>query len=298
VLQAVIDQGGYAQAAAHLHRSQSSISYTVAKLQEQLGMQLLYIDGRKARLTEAGEVLVRRSRQLVQEALQLETLAHTLEQGWEPEIRLVVDAAFPANWLMQALARFAPQCRGTRVQLREVVLSGADDALRGGEADLVIGANLLEDQLAEPLAAVEFVAIAHPDHPLHGLGRELSAGDLRKATQVVVRDSGRSPQDFGWLGTEQRWTVTSIDTALTAVRHCLGFGWLPCHKADQYISSGELRPLPLREGQRYTANLYLMFGQAENVGPATTALAAILSGVAREHSGPGPAGAAGSERDE
>ena len=35
-LQAVIDSGGFAQAAEVLHRSQSSVSYTVARMQEQL----------------------------------------------------------------------------------------------------------------------------------------------------------------------------------------------------------------------------------------------------------------------
>lgn len=33
-LQAVVDNGGFAQAAEVLHRSQSSISYTVARMQE------------------------------------------------------------------------------------------------------------------------------------------------------------------------------------------------------------------------------------------------------------------------
>ena len=58
-LQAVVDHGGFAQAAEVLHRSQSSVSYTVARMQDQLGVPLLRIDGRKAVLTEAGEVLLR-----------------------------------------------------------------------------------------------------------------------------------------------------------------------------------------------------------------------------------------------
>jgi DNA-binding transcriptional LysR family regulator len=48
VLQAIVECGGYAQAAEALHRSQSSVSYMVAKLQEQLGVELLEIDGRRA----------------------------------------------------------------------------------------------------------------------------------------------------------------------------------------------------------------------------------------------------------
>jgi len=47
-LQAVIDCGGYAQAAVQLHRSQSSVSYAVKRLQQQLGISLMHIEGRKA----------------------------------------------------------------------------------------------------------------------------------------------------------------------------------------------------------------------------------------------------------
>ena len=137
-LQAVVDQGGFAQAAEILHRSQSSVSYTVARMQDQLGVPLLRIDGRKAVLTEAGDVLLRRSRQLVKQASQLEDLAHHMEQGWEAEVRLVVDAAYPNAKLVRALTAFMPQSRGCRVRLREEVLSGVEEILKEGTADLAI----------------------------------------------------------------------------------------------------------------------------------------------------------------
>ena len=113
VFQAIIDQGGYAQAAAHLHRSQSAISYSMSKLQEQLGISLLKIEGRKALLTEQGEILLHRSRQLIDEASEIENFAHHLSQGREAEIKLVVDAAFPNEILMRALSEFARQSQGT-----------------------------------------------------------------------------------------------------------------------------------------------------------------------------------------
>src|SRR5690606_24131919 len=91
-LQAVVDQGGFAQAAEVLHRSQSSVSYTVARMQEQLGVRLLRIDRRKAVLTEAGDVRLRRSRPLVKQGSQLEELAPHTQQGWAAEVGLVVDA--------------------------------------------------------------------------------------------------------------------------------------------------------------------------------------------------------------
>lgn len=277
VLQAVIDQGGFAQAAEHLHRSQSSVSYAVAKLQQQLGMPLLQIEGRKARLTPAGEVLLNRSRQLVGDAVELEALAHNMEQGWEPEVRLVVDAAFPSCYLMAALKQFVPLSRGTRVQLNEVVLSGADEALIEGRADLVIGAQVPKGFLGDQLIEVEFVAVAEPNHPLHQLGREVGNDDLRRELQVVIRDSGLyMKRNTGWLGSEHRWTVTSIDKAVEALLSGLGFGWVPMHQVKSYIEQDRLKPLPMSEGQRRHAHLYMIFGQPGRIGPATQQLADIL----------------------
>src|SRR5258706_16187742 len=88
VLKAIVDHGGFAQAAEALHRSQSSVSYMVARLQEQLGIELLTIEGRKARLTEQGGVLLARGTELLERAHRLEHLAVSLSKGWEAEIRL------------------------------------------------------------------------------------------------------------------------------------------------------------------------------------------------------------------
>ena len=58
VLQSIIDEAGFAQAAEALHRSQSSVSYAARRLQETLGVKLLEIQGRRALLTSAGQSLL------------------------------------------------------------------------------------------------------------------------------------------------------------------------------------------------------------------------------------------------
>jgi DNA-binding transcriptional LysR family regulator len=283
VLQAVVEQGGFAQAAAYLHRSQSAVSYAVARLQEQLGVPLLRLEGRRARLTEAGEALLSRAAQLLRDAEALERFARGLEQGWEAEVRLVVDGAFPAELLMTALRRFEPQSRGSRVQLEEVVLSGAEEALEQGRADLAIGGWVPPDTLGEPLLDVRFVAVSSPDHPLQGLGRPIALGDLQRELQLVIRDSGRSrPRDVGWLGAEHRWSLSSIDSAVAAVSHGLGYAWLPEHRIRDLLEQGRLKPLPLTEGGSYRTSLYLIFRRPDHPGPASRLLAKLLKEVADE----------------
>ena len=279
-LNAVVESGGYAQAAAMLNRSQSSVSYHIARLQDLLGIEVLRIVGRKAELTEHGEVLYRRSRQLLHDAAQLEQLAHTLEQGWESEINLVVDAAFPPSLLMQALIRFEPQSRGTRVQLNEVVLSGAEEALLAGDADIAIGARAPSRFLGDHLITIEFIAVANPAHALHRLNRPLSVDDLEKHLQVVIRDSGYiRKMDFGWLHAKHQWSVSNIDTAVSAISNGLGFGWLPRHIIGSHIEQKALKVLALREGQEFRAPLQLIFGDSEQAGPATRTLAKIIRDV-------------------
>lgn len=117
-------------------------------MQEQLGVPLLRIEGRKAVLTEAGAVLLRRSRHLLKQASQIEDLAHQLELGWEAEVRLVIDAAFPSGRIARALTDFMPKSRGCRVRLREEVLSGVVDVLREGTADLAISSLEIPGYLA------------------------------------------------------------------------------------------------------------------------------------------------------
>jgi DNA-binding transcriptional LysR family regulator len=276
-LNAVIEAGGFAQAAKLLNRSQSSVSYQVARLQEQLGIQVLEIVGRKAELTEHGKVIYRRSQQLLREADRLEHLSQSLEQGWEANINLVVDTVFPTQLLMDALKVFEPISKGTRVQLNEVVLSGAEEAIARGEADLVIGARAPSNFLGEHLIPIEFVAVAHPDHALHKLGRELTTADLEKELQVIIRDSGYvSKMDVGWLQAEHQWSVSQLATAISVISNGLGFGWLPCHDILQHLEQKTLKPLPLREGQKYHTGLQLIFGNPEHIGPATQKLADII----------------------
>lgn len=283
-LQTVVDAGGFASAARQLHRSQSAVSHTLGRLQAQLGLQLLRIEGRKAVLTEVGAVLLGRARSVLSAAADLEQFARTLERGWEPEIHLVVDAALPSTLLMEVLRRFRPVSQGTRVQLRQVVMSGADEALEAGDADLVIGTRLPTERLGDTLLEIEFIAVAHPEHPLHQLGRNLTQADLIDQLQVVIRDSGvRSRRDAVWLGSEHRWTVTSIDNAVAAIQAGLGFSWLPRHQIQAQLADGSLRPLPLTEGQLYHSQLYMLYGRPQTVGPATRLLADLFRAQAKDY---------------
>ncbi len=276
MLVAVVDHGGFAQAAEALHRSQSAVSAAVAKLQRQLGVEAFRIEGRRARLTAAGESLLKDARRLVADAAELEGRARFLAEGWEPEVRLVVDAAFPTACLVDALRAFGSHCRGTRLQLAEVVLSGADDALIEGRADLAIAAFVPPGFLGEVLIEVEFVAVAAAGHPL-AVQPRVSQDALRRERQIVTRDSGtRIRRDVGWLGSDQRWTVSQLQTAVELVRNGMGFAWLPVHMVAADLEAGRLRAIALTAGGRRRHPLHLVLAKADQTAPAAHEFGALL----------------------
>src|SRR6202789_4301100 len=94
-LLAVVDAGGYAQAALTLHKSQSAVTYAVQKMETLLAVKIFEVIGRKAHLTPTGEVLYRRAKALVEEAGSLERAAGSLAAGWETELNLAVEIVFP-----------------------------------------------------------------------------------------------------------------------------------------------------------------------------------------------------------
>src|SRR4026209_109986 len=108
-LAAVVEAGGYAQAAERLHKSQSSVTYAVQKLESLLKVRAFAIQGRKAVLTGVGQMLDRRARTLLDDAGELERAARKASAGWEAEIGIAVEVLFPPWLMFDCLARVGTQ---------------------------------------------------------------------------------------------------------------------------------------------------------------------------------------------
>ncbi|MDP9090915.1 MAG: LysR family transcriptional regulator [Pseudomonadota bacterium] len=277
VLAAVVDQGGFAQAAAALNRSQSAVSYSIARLQETLDLQLLVVEGRKSVLTPHGQTLLKRARELLKEMDMMEFMARSLKQGWESELKLVVDAAFPRNRLLRIVEELRQTCPDTQIQVSDVVLSGAEQAIVEGAADLVVTSRVPPGYLSDWLLDVTFVAVARADHPLFKLQRELAANDLVHHVQAVVRDSGTlNPRDEGWLGAERRFTVSSMEASLATVSAGLAYAWLPEHMLTEQLQYGALKLLPLVTGGSRNVSLHIVLLHPEAQAPAAQAASAAF----------------------
>jgi len=276
-LLAVIDAGGYARAAEMLNKSQSSVSYAISQLETALGISVFELQGRKAVATPAGELLYRRAKLLLDQALRLERSAQCLSVKVEPVIRIAADLLIPPARILACMAMLSKEFPDTRVEIFETVLSGTEDALIQRQVDMSIGSRVPTGFIGEKLVTVLMRGVSSPNHPLQHLGRPINFEDMRQYRQIIVRDSGiYRRRSEGWQEAEQRWTVSHIRTSIDAVRMGLGYASLPESYVEEDIVSGRLQYLPVEAGSERQVTTYLTFADRDFAGPATRRLGEIL----------------------
>ncbi|MCF6439988.1 LysR family transcriptional regulator [Pseudoalteromonas luteoviolacea] len=272
MFKAVVEHGGFNQASAQIHKSQSSIHNAVNKIETSLGVKLFRVEGRKTLLTPAGELMLRRVDYLLEEASKVETIAETLAEGIETKLRIAIDAIFPSHLLYKVLDKVSQEFPFLRIELVESVLNGANEQLQGGLVDIAVSAFTLEGLFSEELCQIEFIAVASPEHTLNQTEKALTLEDLKSHRQIVVRDSAVSKShDSGWLQASQRWTVSHMRTSIDMIKNGFGFAWLPVPLIAKELQSGELVPLNLQSGQTRKVQLHLTFVDGDSLGPAARA---------------------------
>jgi len=266
-LVAVVEAGGFAAAAERLGKSQSTVTYAIKRIATLTGLGL-FLPGRRAEPSPAGQVLYRRGRSLLAEAERLERVAQALAAGQESVLRLAVEVVFPTWLLLDTLRAFGDEFPDVRVELFESVLGGTEELLTEGRVDLAIGSRIPPGFSGDALMPVRFVCCAAPDHPLHALGRALTLEDLKQHRHLVVRDSGtqRSRKVLA-LEAEQRWTLSHKASSIRAAVMGLGFAWFAKSNIRDELDRGALVPLPLDEGGIRFATLYRMHADRDAAGP-------------------------------
>lgn len=275
-LVAVVEAGSHAKAAEVLHKTQSTITYAVQKIETLLGVKAFEIEGRRAVLTPTGQLLYRRARVLLEEAAGAEAAARRVSAGWEPEVRLAMEHIFPSRVMFECLERFAAESPHTRIELIESVLEGTAETLIRAEADIAITPRVPPGFSGESLLRMRLLPVARPDHPLHHLSRPLTIGDLRTHRHLVVRESGSTRNTRVTVEAAQRWTVSRMSTSIEAVRLGYGYAWLPEDKIRDELADGTLKALPLREGRERHAELFLVLANRDAAGPGVLRLADII----------------------
>lgn len=273
----MVELGGFAPAAAHLNRTQSTISYALRRLQEQIGIRLFELVGRRARLTESGRALLADVEPLLSGFRSLEERARALVSGGETQICLAVDSIYPNERLFSALGEFTRLYPHVRLKLHQATFISYTDAFTTQGADLCITTFLPLEYFSQPILDIRFLTVARADHPLHQKGRQLRTVDLMQHLAVLIEGTegatpGRQPRSHS----QRYWPVNSIEAAIDAVRSGLCYGTLPTYRIQPYLRSGELVRLRLGGWAVRTRHLFLVHADITSTGQGESALADLL----------------------
>ncbi len=247
VLDAIARSGSFAAAAEELHRVPSAITYTVQKLEQDLDVVLFDRSRHRARLTGAGEELLREGRYLIRAAADLEARVKRVANGWESELCIALDQIVPFERVLPLLLSFYEENRGTRLRFFDDVLGGSWEALTSGRVDLAIGPTGDPPATGElevrALGQVPFAFVMAPHHPLAKSPEPLSDEEIAMHRMVPLADTSRAQPPRSILGlVDARDTLTVPNAKMKTAAHVLGLGvgFIPDNVARQEIAAGRL----------------------------------------------------------
>jgi DNA-binding transcriptional LysR family regulator len=246
ILDAIERKGSFAAAADSLFRVPSAITYSVRKLEEDLGIPLFNRSGHRATLTDAGQELLQEGRLLLQAASELEARVKRVATGIETALTIAISDIFPIAPLLDVLQEFYELGFGTRIKVIQEVYGGNWDALISGRADISIGApgdGPTGGGIAvKPLGIMPFVFAVAPNHPLAKLAEPLQNQAIVQYRSISAADSSRNlpPRTSGILTGQDVLTVANMQAKLKAQTKGLGVGYIPQYLADEQVALGKL----------------------------------------------------------
>ena len=246
VIDAVYRTGSMAAAARELGLVPSAVTYRIRQLEDALDVLLFDRASRQAKLTEAGNELLREGNRLLSELDAIANRVKRVATGWEPQLTLAVDSIISRSTIMELCEAFFALKPPTRLKIREEALSGTLQALTSGQADLAIGvalepgtAQLLRSKV---LGGIRFVYAVAPHHPLAKAPEPITDAMMLAHRVVAVADSVQrgSGMTVGLLGGQDVFTVPGMLAKLDAQMRGLGAGFLPEYLARAHIDAGRL----------------------------------------------------------
>jgi DNA-binding transcriptional LysR family regulator len=286
----VAREGRFSRAAEKLFRTQSAVSQTIHKLEQEIGETLFDRSSRDGALTDAGRVLQEYAERLLN--LRADAEAALLEVRELQRGKLVIAAnEFTALYLLPVLGRFRrlhPMIKIT--VLRSLGSRIADDVLRHTAELGVLSYDPQEAQLSSVVVySDELAFVVPPTHPL-AKSRQVSIRQL--GAETFVAHNVPSPYREKVIAAFRKHrTPLHMDVelpTLQAIKRFVAMGngvaLVPEISVEGELARGELVRIPVRE-VKFHRKLRLIARKKGNLSHAARAFLKVAEIFAQEHRG-------------
>lgn len=263
----VVDTGGFTSAGERVHRTQSTVSQQIKRLEDSLGYPLLHRNGKHATPTEQGERLAFYARRIL--ALEQEARDVVTRPESEGVVRLGLPEDFTAYRLTELLSDFARSRPGLRLDVRSGLSVQSRRAVERGELDLA----LFKRDAGEAGGFAAFPERLHwitsKKHPINF---------RRDPLPLVLNEQGclyRNRMIHAAEAAGRRWHMAYMSPSLAGIQAAVSAG-IGVSILPEVAILPEHRVLTRKDGFPAITNTEVALVVAPNASPATRRLAEVL----------------------
>src|SRR5215469_15735029 len=264
----VVDTGGFTRAGERVHRTQSTVSQQIRRLEENLGYPLLHRNGKQATPTEEGERLVAYARRIL--ALEQEAREVITRPASEGVVRVGIPEDFAAYRLTELLSDFSRSRPGLRLDVRCGLSINMRRALERGELDLALFKR----------EAGEGSAIAAWPERLHWVtSREHPIAFRRDPLPLAMAEQGclyRKRMIHAIESAGRAWHIAYTSPNLPGIQAAVSVG-LGVSILPEVAILPDHRVLKSKDGFTRITNTELALVAAADASPMTRRLAEVLA---------------------
>jgi LysR family transcriptional regulator for metE and metH len=245
-------QGSLTAAADVLCLTQSALSHTIKKLEQQLGTQVWKREGRNLRLTQAGQYLLVLANRLLPQLEYAEQVMQQYAKGQRGTLRIGMECHPCYQWLLKVVSPYLAEWPDVDVDVKQKFQFGGIGALFGYEIDILVTPDPLHKPglRFEPVFDYEQVLVVSASHKLatqaYLVPKQLSEETLVTYPVAIERldiynqfllPAGCTPK--------QHKTIETTDIMLQMVASGRGVAALPRWLVDEYAEKLAIRPVRL-----------------------------------------------------
>jgi LysR family transcriptional regulator, regulator for metE and metH len=281
VVREVERQGSLTGAADALNVTQSALSHTVKKLEEQLGTPVWTREGRSMRLTQAGQYLLGLANRLLPQFEQAEARMKQYAQGERGTLRIGMECHPCYQWLLKVVQPYLARWPDVDVDVKQRFQFGGIGALFGYDIDVLVTPDPLKKPglRFQPVFDYEQVLVVADQH---AMANEAYVTPMQLASEVLITypvETDRLDIYTQFLTPanvvpKRHKVIETTDIMLQMVASGRGVAALPRWLAEEYAESMPL--VPLRLGKKGIAKqIFLGTREADDTIDYLTAFVAL-----------------------
>lgn len=272
IIREVEQQGSLTAAAEKLFLTQSALSHSIKKLEQQLGTDIWLREGRSLRLTQAGQYLLAVANRLLPQLSLAEERLRQFAQGERGTLRIGMECHPCYQWLLKVVSPYLAAWPDVDVDVKQKFQFGGIGALFGYEIDMLV----TPDPLYKP--GLKFVPVFDYEQVLvvsrqHALAQAEYARPDQLSSETLIT----YPVDIDRLDIYNQFLqpagispqvhkpIETTDIMLQMVASGRGVAALPRWLVEEYQSRFDVVPVKLGK-QGIAKQIYL--GTRETDGEA------------------------------